>query len=269
MMSGEEWVRGLNRLISRSDLPVTLQGGEPTLHPDFIAIVNGIKPELRIDLLTNLEVDLGHFMTKIEPSRIRRDAPYASIRVSYHPEVMDIESLAMRVVSLQDAGYHVGIWGVLHPCHNEEIMRAQDYCTALGIDFRIKEFLGEHNGSMYGNLYFPDACDQQTHQPVECRTTELLIGPGGDVYRCHADLYQDRHAVGHILDPHFFINDTFRICDNYGSCNPCDVKHKTNRFQEYGHTSVEIRSTKLNRSRNHDGNSNTQNVCHSGSGTGT
>jgi hypothetical protein len=29
-------------------------------------------------------------------------------------------------------------------------------------------------------------------------------------------------------------------CYNFGDCNPCDVKIKTNRFQEYGHTSVEI-----------------------------
>lgn len=246
MMSGEEWVRGLNRLVSRSDLPVTLQGGEPTLHPDFFTIVNGIRPELNIDLLTNLEVDLDRFMAGVEPSRIRREAPYASIRVSYHPEVMDIEDLADRVLRLQMNGYHIGIWGVLHPVFHEEILRAQEYCTGMGIDFRTKEFLGEYNGAMYGNLSFDDACDQLTHPRVECRTTELLIGPGGDVFRCHSDLYLDRHAVGHILDKNFVIDDSFRSCDSYGNCNPCDVKLKTNRFQEFGHTSVEVKNTKCN-----------------------
>ncbi|MFH1245008.1 MAG: radical SAM protein, partial [Candidatus Omnitrophota bacterium] len=50
-ISGEEWVRYLNRIKSRPDLPVTLQGGEPTLHPGLIHIINNIKPELNIDLL--------------------------------------------------------------------------------------------------------------------------------------------------------------------------------------------------------------------------
>lgn len=239
-MSGVQWIAGLNRLAARSDLPISLQGGEPTLHPDFFAIINGVKPELHIDLLTNLETDLDRFMAEVDPKRLRRDAPYASIRVSYHPEVMKIEDLASQLARLLDAGYYVGVWGVSHPGLCEEISRAQAYCTGLGIDFRTKEYLGEVDGKMVGNLSFPDACDMLTHPQVKCRTTELLIGPGGDVFRCHADLYQGRNTVGHILDPGFVIDDSFRLCENYGSCNPCDVKLKTNRYQEFGHTSVEI-----------------------------
>jgi len=34
--------------------------------------------------------------------------------------------------------------------------------------------------------------------------------------------------------------DEYRECYFYGDCNPCDVKIKTNRFQQYGHTSVDI-----------------------------
>jgi hypothetical protein len=94
---------------------------------------------------------------------------------------------------------------------------------------------------MQGLLSYPDACSRKSGQQVSCRTTELLIGPSGDVYRCHADLYEGRAAVGHILDPCLNIDPGFRKCDNFGYCNPCDVKLKTNRFQENGHTSVEIK----------------------------
>jgi hypothetical protein len=38
--------------------------------------------------------------------------------------------------------------------------------------------------------------------------------------------------------------DEFRDCYYYGSCNPCDVKVKTDRFQKFGHTSVEIKDIK-------------------------
>jgi hypothetical protein len=239
-MSGAEWVTGLNRLVARNDLPLTFQGGEPTLHPDFFAIAGGVKPGLALDLLTNLETDLEIFMARMSARRFRREAPYASIRVSYHPESMIIEELSARVLVLLNAGYHIGIWGVEHPGHVDEIRRAREHCARRGIDFRTKEFLGEFKGKMFGNLFFPDACDRQAPRQVQCRTTELLIGPGGDVFRCHADLYEMRNPVGHILDPGFTIDDSFRPCDCYGFCNPCDVKLKTNRFQEFGHTSVDI-----------------------------
>ena len=241
LLSGEEWLKGLNRIVSRPDLPVTLQGGEPTLHPDFYAIVNGVTSDLPIDILTNLEIDMDRFMKEIYPERLKRQAPYASIRVSYHPEAMEIERLAENVLLLQSAGYSIGIWGVLHPEWEGEIRSAMEYCTAVGIDFRTKAFLGDYAGVMHGKLSYPDACGRRSRRRVRCRTSELIIGPGGDIFRCHADLYERRDAVGHILDPDFVIDMEFRPCSSYGNCNPCDVKLKTNRFQDFGHTSVEIK----------------------------
>ena len=56
----------------------------------------------------------------------------------------------------------------------------------------------------------------------------------------------ERDPIGHILDEdlteaHIGL---FKECRYYGKCNPCDVKVKTNRFQIFGHTSVEIRNIK-------------------------
>jgi hypothetical protein len=239
-MTGKEWVRGLNRIISRDDLPVTLGGGEPSLHPDFTAIINGIRHELNIDLLTNLEFDIDSFMAEVSPKRIRRKAPYASIRVSYHPEVMALQPLMAKVLKMLRAGYSIGIWGVLHPNQEVAILQAQEQCRREGIDFRTKEFLGECNGEMYGTIRYPGACDRTFARKVGCRTTELIVGPTGHIYRCHSDLYEGRQSIGHLLDPEFQIDDRSRPCDWFGHCNPCDVKVKTNRFQIDGHTSVEI-----------------------------
>ncbi len=239
-LTGEEWVRALNRIRSRPDLPITLQGGEPTLHKDFYYIVNNIREDLNIDLLTNLQFDVHEFMERISPDRIKRDAPYASIRVSFHPEVMELEPLAEKVLVLQNAGYSIGIWGVMHPSQEKEILEAQAYCKGLGIDFRLKEFLGEYQGKMYGTYRYPGACDKEFEKTVQCRTTELIMGPDGSVYRCHSDLYEGRTPVGNITDPAYRIEDIFRPCEVFGHCNPCDIKVKTNRFQVFGHTSVEI-----------------------------
>src|SRR3972149_840475 len=172
-ISGKEWVKGLNRIVSRDDLPISLQGGEPSLHKDFIYILNNIKPELNIDILTNLQFDEDEFMHSVNPNRIKRKSPYASIRVSYHPETMQLDPLVRKVLKLQNNGF--------------------------------------------------------------------IVGSAGDIYRCHSDLYEGRKPIGNILDENFEIEDKFRSCDVFGHCNPCDVKVKTNRFQQFGHTSVEIK----------------------------
>ncbi len=240
-LTGEQWVKGLNRIKSRNDLPVTLQGGEPSLHPDFLYILNNVRRDLNIDILTNLQFDIGKFMKSVDPGRIKRNAPYACIRVSYHPRLMKLEPLVEKILTMQEAGYSIGIWGVLHPTQDKDILAAQEYARGKGIDFRTKEFLGVYDGKMHGTMKYEGACDRKFEKNALCRTTELIIGPNGGVYRCHSDLYEQRKPVAAILDPDFVIDDRYRPCAVYGHCNPCDIKVKTNRFQVFGHTSVEIK----------------------------
>jgi len=239
-MHGSDWLRGLNRLVSRPDLPVTLQGGEPSLHGDFYEIILGLRDDLNIDILTNLQFDVDEFIANVPPGRVRRDAPYASIRVSYHPGVMDLADVKAKVLKLMEKGYSAGIWTVRHPAHAEEVEAARQECLAAGIDFRLKDFLGAHDGKLYGQYKYPEALSGSRGPHVECRTSEFILGPSGDVFRCHSDLYEGRPPTGHILDKDFQIKDAFRPCDAFGLCNPCDIKVKTNRFQKFGHTSVEI-----------------------------
>lgn len=241
MISGKEWVKALNRIVSRPDLPLTLQGGEPSLHPDFLYIINNLRPDLHIDILTNLQFDVAEFTKKISPGRIKRDAPYASVRVSYHPETMDLDDLIVKTLAMQDAHFSIGIWAVMHPDHEKSILDAQEKCQKLGIDFRLKDFLGEYQGKMFGTYRYEDACSRKFKKKVECKTTEFLMDSSGSVYRCHSDLYSGIDVIGNVLDPEFRIEDKFRPCDHFGHCNPCDIKVKTNRFQQFGHTSVEVK----------------------------
>jgi organic radical activating enzyme len=240
-IDGRAWIKGLNRITSRDDLPVTLQGGEPSIHKDFIYIINNLKPELKIDILTNIQFDVKEFISKVRPERLKRKAPYASIRVSYHPEVMDVGEMIEKVLRMQEAGFYIGIWGVLHPKYKDIILSVQEKCQKLGIDFRVKEFLGYYDGKLYGKYKYEDACSMKKARSVLCKTTEFLIAPDLHIYRCHSDLYAKRNPIGNLLDPDFEIDDEFRPCEYYGFCNPCDVKVKTNRFQIFGHTSVEIK----------------------------
>lgn len=247
-LTGEEWVVVLNRIESCSDLPITLQGGEPSLHKDFIYIINNIKPSLNIDILTNLQFDVDEFIAKVNPNRLKRNSPYASIRVSYHPETMEFFPLLVKVTKLQNAGFSVGIWAILHPKYKQKVEFAKELCmdNRVNIDFRYKEFLGKYEGKMYGVYKYPEACDKKVHKEVLCKTSELIVGPNGHIYKCHADLYEGRLGINDITRENVgLFTNAWYPCNNFGYCNPCDIKIKTNRFQQAGHTSVEIKESNL------------------------
>ena len=232
--------RGLNKIITRSDLPITFQGGEPLLHKDFYYIINNIKSNINIDLLTNLEFDINEFMDNINPERLKRNAPYASIRVSYHAPEMDIDKLILKVRTMLDNGYSIGIWGVEHPLYMNEIKRAAEKCKEKGIDYRTKEYLGFYDNKLYGNYLYTEAVSGKVNKKVRCKGSELLINPEGKIFICHSDLYSGKNEIGNLLDDDFQIRENFFECDHFGHCNPCDIKIKTNRFQQFGHTSVKI-----------------------------
>jgi organic radical activating enzyme len=247
-MDVNDWIKAASRLILRDDLPLSLQGGEATLHKGFYRFVNEVKKEIQMDLLTNMTFDIDDFIRNVPVWRFTREAPYAAIRASYHPGQNNIDDLIQKTVRLQDAGFRIGIYGIAHPSIESEVLKAQDRCLKLGIDFRTKEFLGEWQGNLYGTFKYEGSVRGEELKQSECRTTEIIVDPAGYVYKCHADLYNGRDPFAHILDEEFNENsiDIFRACHFYGECNPCDVKVKTNRFQIFGHTSVEIKNVRRN-----------------------
>lgn len=245
-LTPEEWIQAANRLILRDDLPLTFQGGEPTLYKGFYKIVNEVKEEIKMDLLTNMAFDVDEFIENVPVWRFLREAPYAAIRVSYHPGQNDINDLIRKTLKMQDAGFRIGLYGVLVPDEEvkKHILEIQEMCLKMNIDFRTKEFLGIYEGKLYGTFKYENSVNGNQMLHCECKPTELIVDPGGYVYKCHADLYQGRNPIAHILDENFTENeiDKFWDCHFYGDCNPCDVKVKTNRFQIFGHTSVKIKN---------------------------
>lgn len=240
-LSAREWAEGLNR-IEFGDNPLTLGGGEPTLHPEFFELLERLRPDIAIDLLTNLEFDIDAFIAKTSPCRFNscKLPAYKAIRVSYHAERMDAPVLLGKVMKLQQAGFSIGIFGLNHPSNIEQNMKMAEMACDNRVFFFVKDFLGLSDGRLFGHFKYPEALDGIA-KPAECRTQEILIGPGGGIYRCHRDLYLRDKAIASILDPELEITDVFRPCVNYGACNPCDVKLKTNRYLQMGSCAVEIR----------------------------
>lgn len=226
----DEWMKILSPIATREDLPISLQGGEPTEYPGFYELATRLhEAGKKVDLLTNGEFDVNEFMRQTVPQMFRRDAPYASIRFSFHQKTDEV-LLVWKVMKLQSAGYSVGIWGLDHPSMKERNARMADWCGQIGLDFRMKEYLDE----THGTYKYPDAVTGWKEITVKCTPSEMLFAPDGKRFPCHGLLYADMWPGEKPADA-----ESIR-CTEYGLCNPCDVKLKTNRLQEGGHCSVRI-----------------------------
>lgn len=242
-ISVDEWLAFIEQLeINNQGLPLTLQGGEPTTYKGFYELVQRIPDRFQLDLLTNFMFNVDEFIAKIPAKKFTRDAKYAAIRVSYHPGQNNIYDIIQKHHKMRDAGFYVGIYSVATPQNLSHIEEVKELCLKEGVDFRLKEYLGFDGKDWHGTYKYPEAISQRVEKYCDCKTTELLVGPNGGVYRCHSDLYESRTPVGSILDKDFQIEDVFRPCYVFGHCNPCDIKVKTNRFQEFGHTSCAIKN---------------------------
>ena len=214
-MNTSQWIKALERIPSSPTLPITLQGGEPTLHSGFYSIAHSI-PNGHVDLLTNGKFKVSEFVSNVSSSKFKRNMHYASIRFSYH-DTTPTNSFLAKVSALNIWGYEVGVWGIAIPTGelSQRNKKMGEVCSDLGLDFRLKSFLGYLRGSLYGAYTYPKGLDGGARK-VLCRTSELLIAPDGHVFRCHADLYGARNPIGHILDPKLSLGN-WLSCTHYRS----------------------------------------------------
>lgn len=236
-LTPDEWAKALNRIPFRQDLPITLQGGEPTLYwsSKGLGMILSETPHY-FDLLTNFALKPAVFVKNLngQQRKLQRDAPYPSIRVSYHAEEMDrvwhgkgFAELVNRCEELRDYGFRVspikaesdvGIYMVAHP--QNKLTAEMESAYAGRVPFETKEFLGVHDGELHGHYLYPFSTDliaRNIHPHTlscECRTTELLIDPLGFVWGCHFYLYQSWIAGGPVKEFEELETLNFRYSEN-------------------------------------------------------
>ena len=243
-LESSQWIEGLNRFVLPKGVPVTLQGGEPFLYKGIWNILDNI--EHKADILTALPpfLKIENFKNLKSLDWNKREAPYPRIRVSYHKTQHDYRELIERIAELQEI-VSIGLYYLKHPEMNkEEIILLEKYAKKFNVKLRSKDFLGFYKGKQYGELFYKDAADGiKKDYSVMCKNSVVPIAPDGSIYRCHSDLYFKRKglALGTILDDKFEFPLEHLSCSNYGLCNECDIKVKTNHNQVFGYTSVEIR----------------------------
>ena len=205
------WLQAIDKI--ETDLPITLSGGEPSVHKAFFPLLMNL--DKKFDLLTNLSFDIEKFIENVSIDRFQNDKGYAPIRVSFHPGFSEKINVLKRVKKLMDAGFRVGLY-VVETEENKPVIESLRKIDWLDVVHHIKNSF-ERKGT--------------------CAISELIVGPDGNVYKCHRDLYKGENPLGELLTIDK-IDYKYRLCYNVDECHPCDTKVKRDRFGKYGYTSI-------------------------------
>jgi len=231
LLSGGEWIEILNALEDVENY--IFNGGEPTLHPDFVQIIDGLKPCNHIGIGTNLATEKS-FQKLL--SLQERSGGELIIDVSLHPDA-NIPKIIERVKKLRDknrARVHIVDWPGWFGM--DKLLKKQ--IQQAGIETFILPFQGFYKGEYYPGADWHDlridACSRIFKKNALCYPTIYRpVGPDGSVWFCHAGLYMkdERFIMGNLADGWLDFPTSFK-CDIYGYCNSCDLPRKIEVLDE-------------------------------------
>ena len=250
LVSGKKWVEALNalsdRLQKRFLLPskkkkIAIMGGESTLHPDLVYILNNLDDDWRITVTSNLTSSF--FDNDVRFLRQIKRRKNLKFNASFHFMYSSMEKFIENVGKLKKAGHFIHIlFIVAHPAHMDKIKDYQKKLLKIHPTVKLQRFLGSYNGKLYP---FEDAYDfvceqkdgiknyaaycegfgQKEKKDIYCRMNKVLLSPNGDIYNCHYKLYSNhKDKFGNIFEEniHAVMPQGFFLCHDYGFCNPCD-----------------------------------------------
>lgn len=238
-LSGRQWIHFLNAIEHKPNQPIALIGGEPTLHPDFVMILNNLEGYV-ITVTTNLISrhfkNIDEFVKKLHPKSPVR------FNTSFHPGFISAEDYIARVKRMRDLGLWVDqVAMVDHP--KSDYPKYKETFARHGLALRPQSFLGYWKGQLYPTPDDPyvtnDPREHGIHdlqlynegfsarqkKSIYCQTRRFLIAPDGLVYNCHYHLYSRTNPVGDLIKGELHLKEDYYYCEDFGFCNPCDFPH--------------------------------------------
>lgn len=225
------WVDALNSLEDVKNY--IINGGEPTLHPEFLSIMDGLKPCGLLAVGTNCSPPAFEVLKRM-PHRKE-----IVVDISYHPRQRECstavltmtDQLIERAVTLQETTRNrVRVHAVSWPGYKDQYqMVLLNKFKAAGLETFPLEFEGMYDGKFHysgGNACMSAACDLVAKRKAKCfRTIFLPVSPKGDVYFCHALMYATSPLgiLGNVFTG-WMTGTQEIICDQFGLCNPCDKR---------------------------------------------
>ncbi|MBN2096996.1 MAG: radical SAM protein [Candidatus Omnitrophica bacterium] len=247
---GKDWVEALNAISGRTKKrflrlarikKLSILGGEPTIYPDFLYVINHLDRHWKITVTTNFdspffEQDLKFYRQIKNRNRLRFNG-------SWHFLQTPLEKFIANVRKLKKAGINVHtLFLVAHPGYLDKIHDYKNQLLAVHQRVKLQRFLGFYQGRLYPQAasyniaqeqidgianyaLYQQGFGQKDSGAVFCHSDKVLIAPNGDIYNCHYKVYTnhpDRLANLFEAEVNVHIPREFFFCREFGFCNPCD-----------------------------------------------
>jgi MoaA/NifB/PqqE/SkfB family radical SAM enzyme len=252
LRTGRDWAQALNAISRRRKRrflrparikKLSLLGGEPTIYPDFLYLLNKLDKNWKITVTSNF--DSAFFRQDVKSFRQIKSSNRLRFNGSFHFMHTPLERFIANVQKLKKANINVHtLFVIAHPAYLD---KALDYrLKLLSIHPRVKlqRFLGLYQGSLYPQesdctvehqqkdgianyRLYREGFGQREAAPVFCHSDKVLIAPNGDIYNCHYKVYTGHSdKLGNLFDDtvDVHIPREYFFCREFGFCNPCDCE---------------------------------------------
>lgn len=125
---------------------IRLDGGEPSIYPNFFEIIKELSKIHRLQMNTNLSFDVNKFCENTNPETIRVDA-------SLHCEYTKLETFVEKLNVLKQKGYKLTVSYVGYPDFLENIPLAKKTIEAMHIPFFVHPYSGFYEDRQYPQSY--------------------------------------------------------------------------------------------------------------------
>jgi len=272
-VSGERWVEALNSLEGRikkrflnfsRKKKISITGGEPSLHPDFVYILNNLDDNWLMTVTSNFTSPF--FDKDIRSLRALRRRRSLKFNASYHFMCAPIGKFIENLTKVKRAGFFVhSVFIVAHPAHLAEVQEYRRELLKIHPVVKLQRFFGRYEEKLYpSENACAIACEQEDgitnykaygegfgqaeKKDMYCRMRKVLLAPDGEIYNCHYKLYTGhKDSFGSIFDKDARkeIPRDFFLCHDFGFCNPCDSE---------GHSFKRLDGREFNISGKNEGN---------------
>ena len=207
---------------------IELIGGEPLIYPNIVQLVKGLSAFHRIQITTNLSVEVNDFIRQIDASRVQ-------VSGSFHPVFADFDEFLKRAMLLKEKGFGRMILYLAYPPQIKMLPYYAEKFKKHGFVFHVHTFWGQYNGVSYPQGYTDEeksvidpylgnrSGEKYQLEPKNvkgrlCRAGQLYVNiqADGTVYRCGGRISK----IGNLFHEDFKLLDKPLPCESE-TC-PCN-----------------------------------------------
>lgn len=214
-------------------LNIYIHGGEPTLHPLFLRLVNSLselKNINKIEIDTNLS---NYILLRVKNKHL------FSIGCSYHHTRIDINTFLYRYQLLQQEFEDIKIRFMYYAKYTDELDKIYEKIKIFkhkvrNIGHRVIHDEHKHYRILYKNKemilsrHEIDKKGLNTFRLMKCNSSKhsLIIDVNGDVFYCHSYFLKNTHKLFNIFNDHnyMYIRPDYTLC-LLGTCK-CGYEFK-------------------------------------------